>query len=230
MCPGPRTLGPRLCADRKAPIGYSGSWVSSTPRPLEQSAWKVHIRADENDAGPGRRTHRTGAKAERHPGEDGLVARGSRGAGEPSQRAAPRGSRGDGETACSGSAPTVQGPVVILVDTSVWIDHLRRGNERLKEALRDEGVLCHPFVIGELACGHLTKRHEILSLLRALPQAHEVEHEEAIAFLEAHRLSGAGLGWIDVHLLASAVLSGARLWTLDARLKAAARARRVDLS
>jgi predicted nucleic acid-binding protein len=118
---------------------------------------------------------------------------------------------------------------MILVDTSVWVDHLRRGNERLKSILLDDQVLCHPFVVGELACGHLTKRREILSLLQALPQADEIRHTEALAFVDTHRLMGLGLGWIDVHLLASAVLARARLWTLDARLHKAAQAQRVAM-
>jgi predicted nucleic acid-binding protein len=73
---------------------------------------------------------------------------------------------------------------MILVDTSVWIEHLRAGSDRLKTLLLDEQVLCHPFVVGELACGTLQKRGEILSMLRALPEAHLLEHEEALSFLE----------------------------------------------
>jgi predicted nucleic acid-binding protein len=83
---------------------------------------------------------------------------------------------------------------MILVDTSVWIEHLREGNDRLKTLLFDEQVLCHPFVVGELACGTLEKRGEILSMLKALPQAHLLEHEEVLAFLEARRLYGRGIG------------------------------------
>lgn len=118
---------------------------------------------------------------------------------------------------------------MILVDTSVWVDHFRRGNRRLVEALEEDRVVCHPFVIGELACGQLQRRREILSLLEALPQARELRHAEALAFLEAHRLQGAGLGWIDVHLVASARLSHVRLWTLDLKLQRAARASHVSL-
>jgi len=79
---------------------------------------------------------------------------------------------------------------MILVDTSVWIDHLRVGSERLKALLLDEQVLCHPFVVGELACGTLQKRSEILSMLKALPEAQLLEHEEVLSFLEARRLFG----------------------------------------
>ncbi len=77
---------------------------------------------------------------------------------------------------------------------------------------------CHPFVIGELACGNLGRRREILALLRNLPEAPVAEHEEVLAFMESHRLTGTGIGWIDAHLLASAALSGMSFWTLDRRL------------
>jgi predicted nucleic acid-binding protein len=119
---------------------------------------------------------------------------------------------------------------MILVDTSVWVEHLRRGNERLQAMLLDDQVLCHPFVIGELACGHLTKRREILSLLRTLPKSHEIGHEEALAFVDNHRLMRTGLGWIDIHLLASAVLTRARLWTFDTKLQKAAEIQRVAMT
>lgn len=110
-----------------------------------------------------------------------------------------------------------------LVDTSVWVDHLRRGNVRLASLLRNERVLCHPFVTGELACGRLRNRRELLGLLHSLPQARTVDHREALHFIDTHRLAGGGLGWVDVHVLASAVLSGASLWTLDRALLRAAR-------
>ncbi len=109
-----------------------------------------------------------------------------------------------------------------LVDTSVWVDHLRRGNAGLSQLLLHEQVLCHNFVIGELACGQLRRRTEVLSLLRALPRARTVDDDSALAFIEAHRLMGSGLGWIDVHLLASTFLSDVPLWTLDRRLLQAA--------
>jgi predicted nucleic acid-binding protein len=106
----------------------------------------------------------------------------------------------------------------MLVDTSVWIDHLRRGNLKLASYLELAEVLCHPFVIGELACGSLRNRDSILSLLDALPQAPIAQHQEVLAFIDAHRLIGAGIGWIDAHLLASTKLAGTVLWTLDRRL------------
>ncbi len=107
---------------------------------------------------------------------------------------------------------------MILVDTSIWIDHLRTGNRALQSLLEDAGVLTHSFVIGELACGTLRHRDEVLTLLRALPEAQPAEHMEVMGFVERERLYGRGIGWIDAHLLASARLSSASLWTLDGRL------------
>ncbi len=111
----------------------------------------------------------------------------------------------------------------MLVDTSVWIDHLRRGNAALAGQLNEGEVWCHPFVLGELACGQLEDRSEVLSLLSALPQAPVAGHEEVLAFVNTNRLAGIGIGWVDVHLLAAARLAGIGLWTLDRPLKAAAR-------
>lgn len=111
----------------------------------------------------------------------------------------------------------------MLIDTSVWVDHLRRRNARLAELLEAAQVWTHPFVIGELACGNLSRRSEVLSLLEALPQAPLVDHHEVLKFIDARRLPGRGLGWIDVHLLASARLVGLPFWTLDKRLSEAAR-------
>ncbi|MBE3063842.1 MAG: type II toxin-antitoxin system VapC family toxin [Spirochaetes bacterium] len=113
---------------------------------------------------------------------------------------------------------------MILVDTSVWIDHLRKGNEHLKSLLVSDEVLSHPFVVGELACGVLQKRSVILKLLQELPVALVADHEEVLRLLEKERLYGCGIGWVDAHLLASARLSGSRLWTLDTALSAAAAA------
>ena len=105
-----------------------------------------------------------------------------------------------------------------LADTSVWIDHLRHGNSMLRQLLLDGEVLSHPFVIGEIACGFLTKRAEILSLLATLPTVVIADHFEVLRLLDTERLYGRGLGWIDMHLLASAVLGRAPLWTLDRTL------------
>jgi hypothetical protein len=107
----------------------------------------------------------------------------------------------------------------VIVDTSVWIDHLRRGNRQLVARLGRGIILCHPFVIGELACGNLRNREEVLVLLAALPSARISDHEEALVLVQTHRLAGRGLGWVDVHLLASALLSRVPLWTFDRRLQ-----------
>ena len=109
-----------------------------------------------------------------------------------------------------------------LVDTSVWIDHLRRGNKQLAALLDEGGVCCHQFVTGELACGTLRNREELLSLLNALPAVPIAAHEEVLGFVSERQLAGRGLGWIDVHLLASALLSNCSLWTLDKTLRSAA--------
>lgn len=106
----------------------------------------------------------------------------------------------------------------MLVDTSVWVDHLRRGNHRLISRLEEGDVESHVLVVGELACGNLRQRKKILSLLRSLPSVIEAEHDEVLALVESKKLHGRGLGWVDAHLLASAMLSHTLLWTLDKRL------------
>ena len=107
---------------------------------------------------------------------------------------------------------------MILVDTSVWIDHLRQGESELVTALEREQVLVHPFVIGELACGNLKNRGEVLALLQKLPEATVASETEVLKFIERRNLMGRGIGYLDVHLLASAALTKARLWTRDRRL------------
>jgi predicted nucleic acid-binding protein len=116
---------------------------------------------------------------------------------------------------------------MILVDSSVWIEHFRAGSERLKTLLLNEQVLCHPFIIGELACGNLRKRGEILSMLTALPKTQPVEHEEVLGFVEARRFYGRGIGWVDAHLLASTQLTGCSIWTFDKPLRRVAAALHV---
>ncbi|MBI5970469.1 MAG: type II toxin-antitoxin system VapC family toxin [Deltaproteobacteria bacterium] len=108
---------------------------------------------------------------------------------------------------------------MVFVDTSVWVAHLRGGNTGLEMLLNNGRVVCHPFIIGELACGILKNRSEILVLLNALPMATHAEHLEVMRFIEGHRLMGKGLGYIDIHLLVSAMLSKIQMWTLDKRLK-----------
>ena len=111
---------------------------------------------------------------------------------------------------------------MILVDTSLWVEHLRRGHPGLEALLLRGEVACHPFVVGELACGNLGRRTEILALLSALPPVAVADHGEVLALIARARLAGRGLGWIDVHLLASARLSHTPLWTLDRRLERSA--------
>ena len=108
----------------------------------------------------------------------------------------------------------------MLVDTSVWVDHLRRRDATLVGLLEQAQVWTHAFVVGELACGNLAQRDKLLSALAALPHAPVASHDEVLAFLETHRLMGRGLGWVDVHLLASAKLARLPFWTLDKRLAA----------
>jgi hypothetical protein len=111
---------------------------------------------------------------------------------------------------------------VILVDTSVWVDHLRKNEVELQAHLNEGLVFCHPFVIGELACGNLKNRDEILSLLDALPKATVATHEEVMHLVSERTLFGKGLGWVDVHLLAAALLSDSSLWTRDKTLASVA--------
>jgi predicted nucleic acid-binding protein len=112
---------------------------------------------------------------------------------------------------------------MVLVDTSVWIAHLRSGDPRLASLLDQGEVVCHPAVIGELACGNLPRREETLRLFNDLPQAVVAGHDEVMRFIESEGLMGTGLGYVDVHLLASARLTGAPVWTLDQPLRKAAR-------
>ena len=112
---------------------------------------------------------------------------------------------------------------MILLDTSVWIDHLRRGDAQVVSVLQSGLVLAHPFVVGELACGQLKSRAEILGLLAALPQAKVAQEQEVMFFIERHGLMGRSIGYIDAHLLAATALTeDAQLWTRDKRLDALA--------
>jgi predicted nucleic acid-binding protein len=108
-----------------------------------------------------------------------------------------------------------------IVDTSVWIDHLRKGNPIVKKLLNNSEVLIHPFIIGELACGNLKNRPEILRLLDELPKAVVAENAEVLQFVERKHLFGLGIGWIDVHLLASVMLSRSTMLTYDKSLEKA---------
>ena len=107
---------------------------------------------------------------------------------------------------------------MILVDTSVWIDHLRQGEPALVQALIQTQVVIHPFIVGELACGNLHNRQNLLELLQALPPVKTAMDQEVMQFIESQKLMGRGIGYIDAHLCASARLSGCKLWTRGKRL------------
>lgn len=112
---------------------------------------------------------------------------------------------------------------MILVDTSIWIDHLRVGDPGLARLLQEGHVLGHQWVTGELAMGQLAHRHEVLGLLDNLPQARLATAAEVVALIETRHLAGLGMGYVDAHLLASTLLTpGSRLWTRDKRLATAA--------
>ena len=114
---------------------------------------------------------------------------------------------------------------MILVDTSVWVDHLRRDDPVLAELLEHGLVLTHPFVIGELALGNLAQRAAILGDLANLPQAKVASDDEVLHFIDRRQICGRGIGYLDAHLLAAAQLTpGAQLWTRDKRLLSAASA------
>jgi predicted nucleic acid-binding protein len=108
---------------------------------------------------------------------------------------------------------------VILVDTSVWVDHLRAGDKALAARLEAGAVLTHPFVIGELALGNLRQRKIVLDALSDLPRTNVANDAEVLHFIDQHGLFGLGIGYVDAHLLAAARLTaGAELWTNDKRL------------
>jgi hypothetical protein len=112
---------------------------------------------------------------------------------------------------------------VILVDTSVWIEHFRAASAMLSRLLDNGEVLGHPFVVGELALGNLRQRDEVLRVLRRLPQATSAAHQEVIQLIDREVLFGRSIGYVDAHLLAAARLTaGSKLWTHDRRLRAVA--------
>ena len=111
----------------------------------------------------------------------------------------------------------------VLVDTSVWIDHLRSSDDLLVTLLNNHRVLMHSMIRGELACGHLRHRLQILTLLKNLPHVSEATHDETMTFMDNKQFMGRGIGFVDVHLLAATVLTpGARIWTRDSRLSVVA--------
>jgi predicted nucleic acid-binding protein len=111
----------------------------------------------------------------------------------------------------------------LLADSAIWIDHIRKPNEDLARALRARRILAHPFVIGELALGSIKDRETVVASLHALPQAARARDAEVMDLVERQRLFGTGIGWVDAHLLASALLTPeTQLWTRDRRLREAA--------
>jgi predicted nucleic acid-binding protein len=109
---------------------------------------------------------------------------------------------------------------LILVDTSVWVDHLHKKDSQLVELLEGNAVIMHPFVVGEIACGSLADRPLILDLLQLLPMATVAEFSEVLGYIERYKLHGKSIGYVDAHLLASAAIGGAKLWTRDKKLHA----------
>ena len=107
---------------------------------------------------------------------------------------------------------------MILIDTSVWIDHLRQRDDHLVITLLAGHVLIHPWVIGDIACSSLKDREQVLDLLRSLPLCSVALEDEVLLFIEQNKLMARGIGYVNVHLLASTKLSGATLWTRDKRL------------
>lgn len=111
---------------------------------------------------------------------------------------------------------------MVLVDTSIWIDHFRQTSVTLSSLLEAEAVAVHPFILGELACGNLNNRKEIIACLHAMPSAAKVEDDEILLFIERHHLMGRGIGLMDAHILASCCLDACLLWTRDKRLQVVA--------
>ena len=107
---------------------------------------------------------------------------------------------------------------MLLVDTSIWVDHLRHGDAQLQDELERGQVGIHPWIIGEIACGHLRQREQVLSLLADLPQLSVATDQEVLHLIESQQLMGRGIGYIDVHLIAACLISNAKLWTRDLRL------------
>jgi predicted nucleic acid-binding protein len=107
---------------------------------------------------------------------------------------------------------------MVLVDTSIWVDHFRHNDEVLVDLLNDFKVVLHPFIIGELSCGNLKNRKQVLSLLYALPSVKEITDSEYMLFIEQNKLYGSGIGFVDIHLLASALISNVTLYTRDKSL------------
>jgi predicted nucleic acid-binding protein len=112
---------------------------------------------------------------------------------------------------------------MVLIDTSVWVDYIRFGNDQLAQLLQLDRVLMHDMVLGEMACGSLQQRTDRLAILGNLPRIDMAEHAEVLDFIERHQLFGCGIGYVDNHLLAAVTLRvGCKLWSSDKRLMLAA--------
>jgi len=112
---------------------------------------------------------------------------------------------------------------MILADTSIWIDHFRHSDPRLKSILDNDQIFMHPLVLGELALGNLSPRAQLLADLKDLPQIDTAMDDEVLRFVEVHKLFGIGIGYIDAHLLVSArLVPDTTIWTRDKRLESAA--------
>ena len=112
---------------------------------------------------------------------------------------------------------------MVLVDTSVWVNYLHKGNSKLEYLLNEVEVVTHPFIVGELSCGGIKNRKEFINLMRSLSSIDAVSEEEYYHFLESNKLWGKGVGFVDVHLLAAAKVSRVKLWTEDKNLVAIAK-------
>ena len=117
---------------------------------------------------------------------------------------------------------------MILVDTSIWINHFNKSNAGLISLLNSAKVCIHPFIIGELSCGNISNRTEILSLLKSLPHIETALDEEVFALIENKKLYGIGLGFIDNHLLTSALIHNVKIWTGDKALNRAAKMQGIN--
>ncbi len=173
----------------------------------------------ENNASLARRPRRGRIQGHRRKGKNATHPPWPRSAGGASGTRKADSSRGD-VTERQSTSPPSPGCLEMktLVDSSLWIDHFRRNDDRLIQLLRDDQVLVHPFVVGELACGCLPSRNSVISSLLKLPVAPKLAEDEVLAFVEQHRLYATGIGWIDAHIAASALFAQAQLWTRDRAL------------
>ena len=114
-------------------------------------------------------------------------------------------------------------PELVLADSSIWVTHFKEGQKHLTQLLEQGLIACHPYIIGELACGSLKKRREIIQLLEALPVVDVLDNTEIIEFIESRKLMSIGIGYVDIHLLGSSLLSNTPLWTFDKALVKAAK-------